>query len=90
VGRVLLTLFDADRSTLLNALVLRAVERFNVDVSELHNDSTSIVLHCAYDDAVGLERGGKATVVPARGHAKDHRPDLLTELVASISPGDRT
>ena len=31
VGRALLALFDADRSTLLNALVLRAVERFNVD-----------------------------------------------------------
>jgi transposase len=75
-GRALWSLFDADRSTLLNALVLRAVTRFSVDVSELHNDSTSIVLHGAYDSAVGLTRGGKATVVPARGHSKDHRPDL--------------
>ena len=47
VGRALLALFDADRSSLLNALVLRAVERFNVDVSELHNDFTLIVLHGA-------------------------------------------
>jgi len=84
VGRALLSLFDADRSTLLNALVLRAVERFNVDCSELHNDSTSIVLHGAYDDAVGLTRGGKATVVPARGHSKDHRPDLK-QLVYILS-----
>ena len=76
VGRALWSLFDADRSTLLNVLVLRAVERFNVDVSELHNDSTSIVLHGAYQDAVAL-RGGKQAAVPARGHSKDHRPDLL-------------
>jgi hypothetical protein len=47
VGRALLALFDADRSSLLNALVPRAVERFNVDVSELHNDFTLIVLHGA-------------------------------------------
>lgn len=76
VGRALASLFDADRSTLLNKLVLRAVTRFDVDCSELHNDSTSIRLHGAYSDAVGLERGGRPTVVPARGHSKDHRPDL--------------
>ena len=88
VGRALLALFDADRSTLLNALVLRAVERFNVDVAELHNDSTSIVLHGAYDDAVGLERGTKETVVPARGHSKDHRPDLKQLLFILTVSGD--
>ena len=86
VGRALEALFDADRATLLNALVLRAVQRFNVDVSELHNDSTSIVLHGAYDNATGLERGTKATVVPARGHSKDHRPDLLTPRWSSAWP----
>jgi hypothetical protein len=45
VGRALDQLFDADRSSLLCELVLRAVREFGVDCSQLHNDSTSVVLH---------------------------------------------
>lgn len=59
VGRALVSLFDADRSTLFNKLVLGAVKRFDVDCDELHNDFTSIVLHGVYDDAVGLARGAR-------------------------------
>jgi hypothetical protein len=44
VGRSLARLFDADRATLLTRLVLDAVERFDIDLSQLHNDSTSIKL----------------------------------------------
>jgi transposase len=76
VGRALDQLFDADRSSLLCELVLRAVREFGIDCSQLHNDSTSLVLHGDYDAADGHQRGGKATVLAARGHSKDHRPDL--------------
>ncbi|MCA1699299.1 MAG: IS1634 family transposase, partial [Actinobacteria bacterium] len=76
VGRALDALFDADRSSLLTELVLGAVREFQIDCSQLHNDSTSVVLHGDYDAADGHERGGKATVTAARGHSKDHRPDL--------------
>jgi transposase len=76
VGRALDVLFDADRGTLLCELVLRAVREFSIDTSQLHNDSTSLVLHGDYDAADGRQRGGKATVAAARGHSKDHRPDL--------------
>jgi transposase len=76
VGRALDQLFDADRASLLTELVLRAVREFQIDCSQLHNDSTSIVLHGDYTAADGRERGGKATVLAARGHSKDHRPDL--------------
>ncbi len=76
VGRALDVLFDADRGSLLTGLVLHAVREFHVDCSQLHNDSTSIALHGDYAAADGRERGGKPTVAAARGHSKDHRPDL--------------
>lgn len=76
VGRALDQLFDADRSSLLCELVLRAVREFAIDCSQLHNDSTSVVLHGDYVAADGHQRGGKPTVIAARGHSKDHRPDL--------------
>jgi len=73
VGRALV---DADRGSLLTELVLRAVREFQIDCSQLHNDSTSVVLHGDYDAADGRQRGGKPTVIAAHGHSKDHRPDL--------------
>jgi transposase len=76
VGRALDQLFDTDRASLLTELVLGAVREFGVDCSQLHNDSTSVVLHGDYTAADGHERGGKPTVTAARGHSKDHRPDL--------------
>jgi len=77
VGRALDELFSSDRASLLTALSLRAIRRFGVDVSELHNDSTSITLYGAYRDATSAPRGGMAPPVPERGFSKDHRGDLL-------------
>jgi transposase len=76
VGRALESLFDADRASLLTAVVLRAISEFAVDTAQLHNDSTSVSVHGAYHDAVGTERGGKPTPAITFGHSKDHRPDL--------------
>ncbi len=81
VGRALDQLFDSDRGSLLTSLVLHAVREFGVDCSQLHNDSTSIALHGDYAAADGCERGGKPTVAAARGHSKDHRPDLKQLLL---------
>jgi transposase len=76
VGRMLSRLFDADRASLLTRLVLDAVEAFDIDLSRLHNDSTSLKLSGAYDTAAGQERGGKPTPAVRYGFSKDHRPDL--------------
>jgi transposase len=76
VGRMLARLFDADRASLLTRLVLDAVETFDIELSRLHNDSTSIKLSGAYDSADGQERGGKPTPAVKHGFSKDHRPDL--------------
>lgn len=76
VGRALARLFDADRATLLNELVLSAVAEFDVDCTQLHNDSTSVRLSGVYASARGGRRGTKKTVAASYGFSKDHRPDL--------------
>ncbi len=76
VGRALDQLFDADRGSLLTELMLGVIKEFQVDCSQLHNDSTSITLHGEYTAADGRARAGKPTVAAALGHSKDHRPDL--------------
>jgi hypothetical protein len=42
LGRALDELFASDRQTLLTEFVLRMVREFQVDLSQLHNDSTSL------------------------------------------------
>jgi transposase len=76
VGRALDRLFCSDRASLLTELVLGVIAAFEVDCSQLHNDSTSITLHGAYRDADGHESAGQPTPAICHGHNKDHRPDL--------------
>ncbi len=76
VGRALDQLFEGDRGSLLCELMLGVIAEFNVDCSQLHNDSTSISLHGVYERADGRQRAGKPTAAAALGHSKDHRPDL--------------
>lgn len=76
VGRALRALFEADRASLLNRVVLDAIERFGIDCSQLHNDSTSVAFSGVYAGATGRPRGGKVTPAVVHGHSKDHRPDL--------------
>src|SRR5271157_310728 len=78
IGRALDRLFEADRASLLTALVLQAVRTFEVQTSQIHNDSTSIKFSGAYahqkPNAVQLRRG----------FSKDHRPDLK-QLIYCLS-----
>jgi transposase len=76
VGRALVTLFDADRASLLTELIVGVVGEFNVDTAEMHNDSTTISVHGQYAEADGSRRRGKPTAEVTFGHSKDHRPDL--------------
>ncbi len=56
--------------------MLGVIAEFQIDCSQLHNDSTSISLHGDYAAADGRRRAGKPTAAAALGHSKDHRPDL--------------
>jgi transposase len=81
VGRMLDRLFDADRASLITTTVLRAIREFDLDVTQLHNDSTTVTLTGAYPEADGHPRGGKATPAIRHGHNKDYRPDLKQLLL---------
>ena len=76
VGRSLASLFDSDRASFLNRLVLDVVKKFRIDTDQLHNDSTSVQFSGLYKNANGTQRAGKTTVAILHGHSKDHRPDL--------------
>jgi transposase len=83
LGRALDHLQKADRASLLTALVLQAVRAFAIDLSELHQDTTTVTFCGAYDNQVPAERGDR----PPRltfGYNKDHRPDLK-QLLYSIT-----
>jgi len=77
VGRCLDRLFEADCPSLALAITRHVVEEFGIDLSEIHNDSTTVTFFGQYAGAseAGVVRG---RVVPAIiwGHSKDHRPDL--------------
>ena len=89
VGRALDQLYGADRASLLTALSLAVISRFQLAVSELHNDSTSITLYGAYREARGRPRDGVVPPVPERGFSKDHRGDLkqLVEILTTTADG---
>lgn len=76
VGRTLERLFDADRASLLTEVVLSVVREFEIDCSQLHNDSTSISFTGLDYPGGGSRRGGKEVPTVTFGHNKDHRPDL--------------
>jgi transposase len=77
VGRCLDRLFQCDVSSLVLALVTHVVSEFQVDLDELHNDSTTITFHGAYADAAQEEQRGQRTRLAITwGYNKDHRPDL--------------
>jgi len=76
VGHALEYLYDADRATLLTEVVVKAIIEFDLDLAQLHNDSTSITFSGNYSDADGDNKRGKKSLNITNGHNKDHRPDL--------------
>lgn len=78
LGRSLDRLFQSDRASLMTALVMQAIRTFDIQTSQIHNDSTSIKFCGAY-----THQHPKAIQL-CRGFSKDHRPDLK-QLVYSLS-----
>ena len=76
VGRSLDALFRTDRAAMLTAIVVHAIETFDVDLSELHNDSTTVTFTGRYQNACGEKVQGIPTLLITNGFNKDHRPDL--------------
>jgi transposase len=77
-GKYLDRLYSADRASLLTRIVVNAVQAFNIDLSQIHNDSTSV-------KAFGKYPGKTSTGFELKfGKSKDHRPDLK-QLIYSLS-----
>ena len=77
VGRALDRLFDASISELVMQMTQHVITEFQLDLSELHNDSTTVKFCGAYEEfEQPTLRRGKKTVAIEHGHSKDHRPDL--------------
>jgi transposase len=89
VGRALDRLFDADVPSLVLDVAAHAVREFDVDLVELHNDSTTVTFHGDYDCAA-QERTlrGQFRAAITWGHNKDHRPDLKQLLYILTVTGD--
>lgn len=78
IARALDRLFEADRASLMTRIVLAAIQNYGIDTSQIHQDTTSVKVTGAY------ARQNPKAVKLARGHSKDHRPDLK-QLVYELS-----
>ena len=87
-GRCLDLLFRADRGTLTTEIVVWVAKEFDLDLTQLHNDSTTITVTGEYPDADGQPAHGQATHRIARGHSKDYRPDLKQLLFILTTTAD--
>jgi len=83
LGRTLDKLFVADRRTMVTRLAIHMVEEFGIELSRLHNDSTSVTFTGQYRErAPRKDRRRRLRIV--HGNNKDHRPDLK-QLVWSLT-----
>lgn len=77
-ARALDKLYQADRASLMTSIVVSAVRTFELDLSRIHNDCTSVK---AFGKIGGRTRSGFEL---HHGYSKDHRPDLQ-QLVFCLS-----
>ena len=78
LARALDRLFQTDRASLLTRVVLHSVKAYAVDLSQIHQDTTSVKLTGAYANQ------RRRAVQLVCGQSKDHRPDLR-QLVYELS-----
>jgi transposase len=86
LGRALDHLQRADRASLLTALVRHVVAAFAIDLSEFHQDTTTVTFSGDYADQPDATRTDRPPRITF-GYNKDHRPDLK-QLLYSITISD--
>jgi len=77
VGRALARFYSCRHKDVFFRLALRAIKVFELDCSQIHQDTTSVTF-------VGKYPGWSAQELLTHGHNKDHRPDLK-QLVLGLS-----
>lgn len=83
IGRALDRLYEVDPASLMTAVVVKTVREFKIDMSQVHNDSTTVTFSGGYEgqkDKAAKDRPPLITF----GHNKDHRPDLK-QLVYALT-----
>ncbi len=90
IGRALDHLFNADRAALITEVVLASVRGFDLQLQQLHNDSTSISFCGQYRNSTSTSaRADKRTAAAITyGFSKDHRPDLKQLLFILTVEGE--
>ena len=84
LGHILDALFAANLNKVFRALALKALEVYAIPPPWLHQDTTTIALYGAYEDAPQRARAPR----PAYGHSKDGRDDLTQVLLSLGVSGD--
>jgi len=84
LGHILDALFAANLNRVLSALALKALEVYAMPTPWLHQDTTTIALYGAYEDAPKTPGAPR----PAYGHSKDGRDDLQQVLLSLGVSGD--
>ena len=83
IGRALDRLFELEPSSLMTDVVTKVVREFDVDLSQIHNDTTTVTFSGGYDGQADPKAAGRPPLITF-GHNKDHRPDLK-QLVYSLT-----
>jgi transposase len=83
IGRALDRLYELDPASLMTAVVMRAVKEFGIDLSQIHNDTTTVTFSGGYEGQEDKEAKKRPPLITF-GHNKDHRPDLK-QLVYSLT-----
>jgi transposase len=84
LGQILDTLFAANLNTVFGAVALQALEVYAIPTLWLHQDTTTIMLYGAYEEASKAPGAPR----PAYGHNKDGRDDLKQVLLSLGVSGD--
>ena len=71
LGRALDRLAEADFNAIFGGIVLRAFAEYGLIADTIHADTTSVSVYGDYAD-----QDEDAPFILAKGHSKDHRPDL--------------
>lgn len=89
IGRSLDKLFRADFRSLITEIVVIAVDEYDLDMSQIHNDATAQRLIGQYVEADGSLVNGKETHRITYGHPKkDGRPDFKQLLYILTTTAD--
>ena len=85
IGAALDHLHRADRASLLTALVRHMVTAFAVDLTEFHQDTTTVTFSGEYAEQPNAAEPARPPRITF-GYNKDHRPDLK-QLLYSVTIG---